>query len=85
MCRHEYDWNIIECDINQLISLSLAHCLWNTNAQSKSKTGYFEDTKVTVNATRSLTFDVDWKVSLVEYACQIWSLYLLRLQSHDQG
>ena len=41
--------------------------------------------KVTIKVTRSLTLvSFEW-VSSVEYACQIWSLYLLRLKSYGQG
>ena len=38
--------------------------------------------KVTVNVTRSLTLVLIERVSLVEYACQIWSLYLLQFKSY---
>ena len=40
--------------------------------------------KVTVKVTRSLTLVSFDRVLLVEYACQIWSLYLLRFKSYGQ-
>ena len=41
--------------------------------------------KVKVNVTRSLTLVSFERASLVEYACQIWSLYLLRFKSYREG
>ena len=41
--------------------------------------------KVKVKATRSLTFVSFERASLVEYACQIWSPYLLRFKSYREG
>ena len=40
---------------------------------------------VKVKVTRSLTLLSFERVSLVEYACQIWSLYLLRFKSYSEG
>ena len=41
--------------------------------------------KVKVKVTRSLTWVSFERVSLVEYACQIWSLYLLQFKSYSKG
>ena len=41
--------------------------------------------KVKVNVARSLTLVSFERASLVEYACQIWSLYLLRFKSYSEG
>ena len=41
--------------------------------------------KVKVKVTRSLTLVSFERASLVEYACQIWSLYLLRFKSYSEG
>ena len=41
--------------------------------------------KVKVKVKRSLTLVLFERVSLVEYACQIWSLYLLRFKSNSEG
>ena len=41
--------------------------------------------KVKVKVTRSLTLVSIERASLVEYACQIWSLYLLRFKSYSEG
>ena len=41
--------------------------------------------KVKVKITRSLTVVSFERMSLVEYACQIWSLYLLRFKSYSEG
>ena len=41
--------------------------------------------KVKVKVTRSLNLVSSERVSLVEYACQIWSLYLLRFKSYSEG
>ena len=41
--------------------------------------------KVKVKVTRSLTLVSLERVSLVEYACQIWSLYLLWFKSYSEG
>ena len=56
-------------------------CLWNTDAPggNKVKKAIFSF-KVKVKVKRSLTLVSFERVSLVEYACQIWSLYLLRLK-----
>ena len=42
-------------------------------------------TKVKFNVTRSLTLVQFERASLVEYACQIWSLYLFRFKSYNEG
>ena len=51
-------------------------CLWNTDyappAAKKSKKSYF---RAKVKVKRSLTLVSFERTSLVEYACQIWSLY----------
>ena len=52
--------------------------------QPKSKKAIFS-TKVKVKVTRSLTLVSFERASLVEYACQIWSLYLLRFKSYSEG
>ena len=49
-------------------------------AATKSKIGYFFSIR-----SRSRTFESFERGSSVEYACQIWSLYLLRLESYGQG
>ena len=41
--------------------------------------------KVKVKVTRSLTLVSFERASLVEYACQIWSLYHLRFKSYSEG
>ena len=41
--------------------------------------------KIKVKVTRSLTFISFERVSLVEYACQIWCLYLLRFKSYSES
>ena len=41
--------------------------------------------KVKVKITRSLTLVSFERASLVEYACQIWSLYLLQFKSYSEG
>ena len=41
--------------------------------------------KVKVKVRRSLTLLSFKRASLVEYACQIWSLYLLRFKSYSEG
>ena len=41
--------------------------------------------KVKFKVTGSLTLVSFKRVSLVEYACQIWSLYLLRFESYSEG
>ena len=41
--------------------------------------------KVNVKVTRSLTLASFARASLVDYACQIQSLYLLRFKSHGEG
>ena len=41
--------------------------------------------KVKVKVTRSLTLVSIERASLVQYACQIWSLYLLRFKSYSEG
>ena len=41
--------------------------------------------KVKVKVTRSLTSMSIERASLVEYACQIWSLYLSRFKSYREG
>ena len=41
--------------------------------------------KVKVKVTRSLTLVSFERASLVEYACQIWGLYLLRFKSDSEG
>ena len=41
--------------------------------------------KVKVKVTRSLTLVSLERASLVEYACQIWSLYLLQFKSYSEG
>ena len=53
--------------------------------QSQSPKWTIFSIKVTVKVTRSLTLVSLEKVSLVEYACQIWSLYLLGLKNYGQG
>ena len=52
--------------------------------QLKDQIGFFS-IKVTVKVTRSLTLVSFERVSLVEYAYQIWSIYLLRFKSYGQG
>ena len=62
-------------------------CLCNTsdspggNKVQKAKFSF----KVKVNVTRSLTVVSFERVSLVDYACQIWSLYLLRFKNYSEG
>ena len=41
--------------------------------------------KFKVKVTRSLTLVSFERVSLVEYACKIWSLYLLQFNSYSEG
>ena len=41
--------------------------------------------KVKEKVTRSLTLVWFERASLVEYACQIWSLYLVRFKSYSEG
>ena len=41
--------------------------------------------KVKVKVTRSLILVSFERASLVEYTCQIWSLYLLRFKSYREG
>ena len=41
--------------------------------------------KIKVKVTRSLTLVSFERASLEEYACQIWSLYLLRFKSYSEG
>ena len=41
--------------------------------------------KVKVMVTRSLTLVSFERASLVEYACHIWSLYLLRFKNYSEG
>ena len=41
--------------------------------------------KVKVKVTKSLTLVSFKRASLAEYACQIWSLYLLRFKSYSEG
>ena len=41
--------------------------------------------KVKVKVTRSLTLVSIERASLVEYACQVWSLYLLWFKSYREG
>ena len=53
-------------------------CLWNTDyapGGNKVQKAIFS-AKVKVKVTRSLTLVSFERASLVEYACQIWSLYL---------
>ena len=38
-----------------------------------------------VKFTRSLTLVSFERASLVEYACEIWSIYLLRFKSYSEG
>ena len=40
---------------------------------------------VKVKITRTLTLVSFERASLMEYACQIWSLYLLRFKSYREG
>ena len=40
--------------------------------------------KVKVKVTRSLTLVSFERTSLFEYACQIWSLYLLQFKSYSE-
>ena len=51
---------------------------------TKSEKDIFS-TKVKVKVTRSLTFVSFERALLVEYACQITSLYLLQFKSYSQG
>ena len=41
--------------------------------------------KVKIKVTRSLTLVSFERASLVEYACQIWSLHLLQFKSYSEG
>ena len=52
-------------------------------AATKSKKAIFSF-KVEVKVTRSLTLVSFKRASLVEYACQIWSLYLLQFKSYSE-
>ena len=62
-------------------------CLWNTEyapGGKKVQKPIFS-LKVKVKVTRSLTLVSFERVSLVEYACQVLSLYLLRFKSYSEG
>ena len=62
-------------------------CLWNTEyapGGNKVQKAIFS-LKVKVKVTRSLTLVSFERVSLVEYACQVLSLYLLRFKSYSEG
>ena len=57
---------------------------WMLPVATKSKLAIFSK-KVLVKVTRSMTSVSYERVLLVEYACQIWSLYLLRFESYGKG
>ena len=60
-------------------------CLWNTLCPrwQQSPKSYFSF-KVKVKVTKSVTLLSFERASLVEYACQIWSLYPLHFKSYSQ-
>ena len=67
--------------------LNIKVCLWNTEyapGGNKVPKAIFS-LKVEVKVTRSLTLVSFERVLLVEYACQILSLYLLRFKSYSEG
>ena len=61
-------------------------CLWKTNSPggSKDQIGYLS-IKVTTKVSRSLTLVSFDKVSVVENAWKIWSLYLWRFKRYGHG
>ena len=75
------DIRILHVDI--IFRKKIKVCLWNTvyapggNQVQKAIYSF----KVKVKVTRSLTLVSIERASLVEYACQIWSLYLLGFKS----
>ena len=61
-------------------------CLWNTDAPGGNKVQKaIFSFKVKVKVTTSLTLMSFERGSLVEYAYQIWSLYLLRFKNYGEG
>ena len=73
-----YDWTQKE---------NIKVCLWNTGyapGGNKVKKAIFSF-KVKVKVTRSLTLVSFERAPLVEYACQISSLYLLRFKNYSEG
>ena len=62
-------------------------CLWNTMplVATNLKKKAIIRTKVKVKFTSSLILVSLERASLVEYACQIWSLYFLWFKSYSEG
>ena len=61
-------------------------CLLNTKAPGNNKVqNWLFLVLVMVKVTSSFTLVSFERVSLVEYVCQIWSLYLSRFKSYGQG
>ena len=60
-------------------------CLWNTMppCSNKVQKAHFSF-KIKVKVTRLLTLVSFERASLVEYACQIWSVYLLLFKSYSK-
>ena len=79
-------WQNISIAYN-LIMQKLKRCVWETGMPpvgTKSKLAIFS-IKIMVKVTRSLILVTFKRVSLVEYACQIQSIYLLWFKSYGQG
>ena len=73
--------------IRTIFMSKIKECLWNTTVcpgGNKGEKAIFSF-KVKVKVTRSLTLVSFERASLVEYACQIWSQYLLRFKSYSGG
>ena len=83
-CRNKSD---LKKFVKHKTSAKKSRCVCETlcpRQQQSPKLAIFR-IKITVKVTRSLAMVSFERVSLVEYACQIWSLYLLRFKSYGQG
>ena len=86
---HDYMWitkSVIVQETFSIIKKSMGVCETlqyapGGNKVEKANSGF----KVKVKVTMSLTLVLFDRASLVEYACQIWSLYLLRFKSYSAG
>ena len=85
ICGLLYIYDIDELEPLHFFQLMKWRCLWNTMppAATESEKAIFR-TKVKVKVTRSLTLVSFERASLVEYACQIWSLCLLQFKSYSE-
>ena len=79
----EQHHNIKQSMLNCILVSKINVCLWNTMPPGGNKVQKaIFSFKVKVKVTRSMTMVSIESASLVKYACQIWSLYLLRFKSY---